>query len=343
MSKLILAKLFLILVLVGCTPSPSAAPAIAPLPHKINLPLLDIGPRPFAGVEIWPGAGVGVKSKILDLRPDLVRTYLDWGSIEAVKGIYQWPPAFDADYQMLLTTGVRILVTVKNTPVWARLDPMACGRIVPSYYPNFASFINSAITRYPGVLYWEIWNEPDLDIHYMSGLDFYFGCWGDESAPNYGGQVYGSVMRVVYPIIHTRGRIAVAGAVAFTNKNNSLSWLDGWIRDNNFDVVSMHAYMRTAAELQADINAIKSRTNKPILISETSWVCYSGSCSPAELQLQASWLRTVSQLVSVNHLLGWSWYSLPNPGWRDAGMLTLNGTPKPNYYAFKQNQGNPYP
>jgi hypothetical protein len=87
-------------------------------------------------------------------------------------------------------------------PRWARASDIECSRVTD--LPAFARFAHDAAVRYPNVHYWEIWNEQDA----ASGVEDYYGCWGDPNDPWGGGGYYAQVLEAVYPAIKSANPLA---------------------------------------------------------------------------------------------------------------------------------------
>jgi hypothetical protein len=75
--------------------------------------------------------------------------------------------------------------------------------------------------------------------------------------------------------------------------------------------------------------------NKPIMLNETSLLCYQ-DCEPPSndfLEAQAEYVVWVNVRNMATGILGTIWHTLPGPGWRNGGLLD-NG-PRPAYYSFQ--------
>jgi hypothetical protein len=78
-------------------------------------------------------------------------------------------------------------------------------------------------------------------------------------------------------------------------------------------------------------------------VNEVSLLCagdyFPSLCNPpvdAFLQMQASYLvRALARGLSEN-IMGFTWYTLDGPGWRNCGLLDSAGAPRPSYVAYQQ-------
>lgn len=82
--------------------------------------------------------------------------------------------------------------------------------------------------------------------------------------------------------------------------------------------------------------------SKPLFINEIALMCHPNNptwCNPPDItffQMQANHLvRTYGRGLSVG-LMGFTWYTLDGPGWRNSGLLENKNDPRPAYYAYQQ-------
>jgi hypothetical protein len=104
------------------------------------------------------------------------REEMSWANLEPYgKGSYNWG-AYDPWINELLAAGINVVGSIQTTPAWAS----GANRNAPDWYwqvPNnpqdFADFASAAAAHYKGKIhYWEIWNEPDVDITFKcNGCD----------------------------------------------------------------------------------------------------------------------------------------------------------------------------
>lgn len=283
----------------------------------------------------------------------------------------------EAEMAVLSSRGAHPIITISGTPTWARLDPTStCGPIAPTAQPAFAQFMRDLVQRYSGppynVHYWEIWNEPDGPV--VSGNPPY-GCWGDPSDAYYGGGRYGDMLKLVYPAVKSAdpaAQVVLGGLLLDCDPANPLpgttcaagNFLEGMLRNGAgaaFDLVAYHAYIfwgtaRTdwdlatpkwqvrGGALLGKLSFLRSvlgqygLSNKPIIMDEGSFLCYSGtpSCGSSDFYPdQANYLVRFYARAASHGLAGAAWYALDEPGWRDAGLLDPSGQPHPAYNTLK--------
>jgi Glycosyl hydrolases family 39 len=103
-----------------------------------------------------------------ELGAGLVRYMVNWRQIAPTKPrhpanpgdpAYDWTST-DAVLGALQAHGIRVLVTLYRTPVWASRSRIP--RAVPTGKNSLAAFAVAVAKRYPWVRLWEVWNEPNL-------------------------------------------------------------------------------------------------------------------------------------------------------------------------------------
>ncbi|MBU0510929.1 MAG: hypothetical protein KJ638_04410, partial [Chloroflexi bacterium] len=105
-----------------------------------------------------------------------------WSSVEPAKGDREWAALSNLDTQLVnaASKGLEVILIVRSTPAWAqKFEGQYCGPIKKQEFDSFANFMYDLVTRYSqppyNIKYWEIWNEPDIDVNVMKGTSGY-GC-----------------------------------------------------------------------------------------------------------------------------------------------------------------------
>ncbi len=114
------------------------------------------------GLNIHQSADVGV-AVTEGCKGQVVRIDLNWFQVETAQGVYDWT-VIDAVVNAAAAKGFAIIGTTGYTPAWAATpgadDTMNNAVPVAGTYD---AFVTAAVTRYSDrVLYWELWNEPNL-------------------------------------------------------------------------------------------------------------------------------------------------------------------------------------
>ncbi len=121
-------------------------------------PGLRVGIQDDAWLQFGPGTLEERVGRLDALGADLVRVTLEWRTIEATRGTYDWERA-DALLQALRQAGLTPLVSIWGTPGWANGGRAA--NVPPSSAAAFATFARAAAERFPWVRRWIVWNEPN--------------------------------------------------------------------------------------------------------------------------------------------------------------------------------------
>lgn len=109
----------------------------------------------FGGLE-----PMTVAQDAIELGVNWVRVRVDWGEIEAIQGEPDFA-TLDGIIDALELRGLNILLTVTNSPVWARDDINENGP--PLDVTDFAAFMETMAARYAGrVAAYQVWDEPNL-------------------------------------------------------------------------------------------------------------------------------------------------------------------------------------
>jgi len=174
---------------------------------------------------------------------------------------------FESELRALQSVNITPIVIINEYPAWATTtrsngDPSYCGPLRSDKFQAFADFVSQFVNRYKtrefNVHVWELGNEPDIDGDLFSlPLDSEYGCWGDATDANYGGQVYGEMLKIVTPAIKAADPLAQVwvGGLLLDNPNTTEPgrgrpelFLRGILQAgigtdfSYFDVVPYHAY-----------------------------------------------------------------------------------------------------
>ena len=263
-----------------------------------------------------------------------VRLVLDWASVaphrpsldstDDASRAYRWG-SFDRQVQEAIASGLRPIVCVTHTPVWAR----ATGRGGPaSTWPRpdeLARFGRAAAQRYAGTVFnWEVWNEPNA----RSSLRPQFVRGRPATPAHYRSMVnaFAKAVRAVdrrnvivagglAPFGHRSKEIAVVPPMRFMRDLLCISGT-GTNRSNcartSFDVWSHHPYtqggpthgasapddvslgdlprMRRLLNTAARLGRIRSTMPVRFWVTEFSWDSQPGDPRGVPLALHARWV-----------------------------------------------------
>jgi hypothetical protein len=288
MKKKIATWMILILITISGTISTSPVSS-APLDTQyLYLPLIgrDLTKTIFGGeisVDVisfpstWPKA---VASSMYWVR----RNGLLWADVQPNnKDEWNWQVISGLDAELAATSqaGAQTILTIRNTPLWARKTPAElCSAVSAASMADFANFVAAVVARYSfppyNVKYYEIGNEPDVDPQIMPVHDGTFGCWGDDQDEFYGGGYYADMLKQVYPAVkavNPQAQVLIggllldcdptdmapgAGCAGIYHNAKPPKFFEGILRNGGgayFDIVNFHGY---PGQQTSDINPIVS-------------------------------------------------------------------------------------
>ena len=100
-----------------------------------------------------------------------VRIDFIWAAVEPQRGRYDWR-GYDALAAAARARGLQVYATLAYTPAWATDGPELTG--VPRNPDDWRRFCLRAARRYRGkILYWGLWNEPNLKQFWSGSRDQY--------------------------------------------------------------------------------------------------------------------------------------------------------------------------
>jgi hypothetical protein len=320
-------------------------------------------PRTFAGVydedagnlaaEAYTGVGI-------------VRRPFDWSQVERTRNHYDFS-AYDGFMAAAARARVAVLpiVTGPTPAFWSSKPRRSRSKAVypPKSFAAYARYVHAAVRRYgPGGLFWrahpeltplpvrswQIWNEPNIPNWWRSG-------------PSPRG--YTRMLRAAYRAIKRVDRHAEVVAAGLPNSKLGvpfLRFLSGMYRAGAkrwFDTLALHPYARSikglfrlAALARRRMNAHGDRAR--LWITELGWST-GGDASIFRVGEQGQAARISAALrgliarrraLRLRGFVVFRWKdALAPPGlgkgdpWPlHAGLLRVNGSPKPAYYAFAQ-------
>ena len=327
--------------------------------------LLALGAAPAHAAQtgIVPDLTWGVGSQVQDqtaaqmedLGADWTRLNISWSDWAAPReGSYSSSAfsQFDRGIDLARAAGYRVMVTVEESPSWARDSSLK--NHPPRDNADLATFMAHLANRYEGkVEAYQVWNEPNVQW-----------AWPTAGGPNAG--EYARMLRTVAPAIRAadpNAKVVFAGLntndwAYFERAYDAVPDLGRY-----FDVMATHPYTfsgNAPEKLWRDPNGRISRgafagyrelretmgahgDTKPIWVTEFGWATYSAArgVTPQE---QADYLvralRCLEQdpYVEVAH-----WYNLRNAWWENdgdtwsgqLGLLYTSFVRKPAFDALK--------
>ncbi len=190
------------------------------------------------------------------------RTAISWREIEPVEGQRNWAAlsGIEQEFKLAGEQGFKLVAVVRDAPVWAQaVQGVGCGPIKAEKYRAFGAFMRDLVARYGqspyNVHYWEIWNEPDIAPQLVPAGSLW-GCWGNAKDAYYGGEAYGEMLKVIYPMVksgRSDAQVMVGGLLLDCDPRQPPAgkdcmparFLEGVLKaggNNAFDGVAFHAY-----------------------------------------------------------------------------------------------------
>lgn len=333
------------------------------------------------GAEISHGRAPAVAAPLREINPHWVRyNRILWSDVEPTRGARNWGALqnIEAELAAINASGGIPILIVRGTPVWARkVADKRCGPIRDDALDAFAAFMGDLVARYGAaphnVLYWEIWNEPDVDPTLIEG-DMPFGCWGNGADAYYGGGSYAELLKRVYPAVkrvNPRAQVVHGGLLLDCDPTRPPAgkdckparFLEGVLRNgggNAFDILAFHGYPLYSHEIKdwdltygpwqhrggvvlGKMDFLRTIMRqygvvKPLLLNEGGMICYQINAGCPSEQMRSAQANYAVRLYTrswANGLLGAIWFTFDGPGWREGGLLDGAQAPRPAYTAVK--------
>jgi hypothetical protein len=308
--------------------------------------------------DAWLQDGPGTLDRRLDFIQELgvttVRFGIHWDKVAPTQPAralasndpaYRWT-SIDAILQGLHARGIAPLVTLYGTAPWANGGQKP--NVAPTSSSTFGDFAYAAAKRYPFVLKWTIWNEPNQRL----------------SLANTSPALYVTrLLNPAYAAIHRANpRALVAGGVTAPRGNRGgygpLAWVRGMAAahakldayahnpyatrplESPFagacpycDVISMANLGRLVKEVRRDFGS------KPIWLTEYGYQTnppdpFGVSPNAQARYVSESALRAY-QLPEVTTLIQFLVRDEPQLDRFQSGLFTVHSVAKPAYYAFR--------
>lgn len=167
-----IAAVATVLVTVGALLHSSVSTSYEPCP--VSPPIDDLGIALGAGYTALPKSDIEINvDAVRDSGSSWVRFDVDWSSIEAEQGQFDWSGT-DRLVEASKSAGLEVLALITYTPAWARDSkaPASDSHTKPADPATFATFAAIAAQRYgDAISAWEIWNEPNLHMFFNPAPD----------------------------------------------------------------------------------------------------------------------------------------------------------------------------
>lgn len=313
---------------------------------------LAVEASPF-GVNIHVPQGT-VLERVLDQARDAgigwVRIDFVWADVETSPDHFDWR-VYDAIAAEARDHGIEIFATLAYTPQWATKGPLYLG--VPDDPADWADFCFRAAKRYKGqIRYWGLWNEPNLD-HFWAGTRQ---------------QYIDIILELGADAIHAGNPGAQVGGPELAHLTSGDADWYAWLRDillqagDRLDFVTHHVYdtdgPKEITKKLAGKTLFGDRPNlwnavtptleevlksagwwgKPVWITETGWESDEVTEAKQAEYLRGfldEWLTARSGRTWIDKVFVYEMDDASTPEKHTWGLVRLNGTPKPSWFAYR--------
>lgn len=277
-----------------------------------------------------------------------VRIDFVWAYVETSQDHFDWR-IYDSIAAEARERGIEVYATLAYTPQWATQGPFFTG--VPDA-ADWADFCSRAAKRYKGqIRYWGLWNEPNLE-HFWAGTRQ---------------QYIDIILKRGADAIHAGNPDAKAGGPELAHLTaGEADWYD-WLRESlvqaggKLDFVTHHVYdvdgpqdvtkklagktlFGDRPSLWDTVNPTVEEVLKnagwtgPVWLTETGWETDEvGDAKQAEYLagLLREWFTGRSGRTWIDKIFVYEMDDADTPEKPTWGLVRLNGTPKPSWYAYR--------
>lgn len=248
------------------------------------------------------------------------RITLNWSKVETERGVYDWYPEFERVYQYCVWEGIKMIVSIHDTPVFYRSN------VNRSIYPPalqdvgaFQRFVREAVRKYIAVDVWECWNEPEM----VGGFDGY--CGGDWEP-----LLYQTFLNAFYGAVKSIDRSAAVMWGGLMMEPYSLDWFRKASKPAGkyYDLLGLHVYCdirrgdgaeKTTRTLALDmLNGLMELSGAPVWITETNLISAGDEPQGVEFEnRKADWIDVVSSWPEFQVVIVYANQS----NWRNANLF----------------------
>jgi hypothetical protein len=310
----------------------------------------------------------------------VIRLQVNWASVAQTRPLdgtdpndpaYRWS-GVDAAIRDATSRGFRVVPFLFGAPAWAEGANRPRDAPAGTWLPDpraFGQFAEAAARRYRGVLYWQIWNEPNLP-YYLGPQWSRVNGRLNAVAPGHYRRMLNSAY-VAIKRVNPRSRVLTAGTAPFGDPpgGGRMSPVGFWRRllrrRAKFDIFAHHPYsvggprrhavnghdvsvpdlLRLTRIVRAAVHAGRAfpREHKPLWITEISWDSRPPDPDGVPSTRHARWLTDSLYLLWRQGAEAVLWFQVrdqaPIGGYAltyQSGVFQLSGLPKiaARAYAF---------
>jgi hypothetical protein len=290
----------------------------------------DLGFADRLGLNVHIPSNSILDDVAMNLGMHWIRVDFDWYRIEPEQGRFQWE-ATDRIIARSRDLGMEVLATLAYTPPWASSNQGNPRISDPPASQNYwTDIVREATSRYGDqVLYWQLWNEPNLSQFWSGSMNQYRT---DVLNPG----------AAVAKEHHPGCRIVCPG---LANLGNWREWFEEIMRSKHLiDIINHHNYDSDGREviLSLERDSIFNpslRTlmkdlgvdDKPFWLTETGRRTEEGG----QLEFYQDVVATLRTRTWVHRLFFFHYWDGPGQGNGGFGIVNEDFTPKPAYHFLK--------
>lgn len=278
---------------------------------------------------------------------------------------YVWPASLGQEISEARKFHMRILLQVVFAPAWANGGhPL---NWAPIHNADFAAFVTAAARHYRGVHFWMIWGEPTKQMNFQP---LYPAPWYAKKLNNQQLEAphkYAQLLDAAYGALKavSRANVVIGGNTFSAGDIHTKQWIEnlrlpngkpprmdvyghdpfGW-RTPRFGVRPSYEGQVQFPDLPRLARWIDAYLGRPRHVSKPIPIFISEWNQPTAPEQEFPWwvdppvaAKYTSDALALarhwNRILGFSWIELyDNPPFENAGLLTVDGKRKPDFYAF---------
>jgi polysaccharide biosynthesis protein PslG len=231
-----------------------------------------------------------------------VRTVFSWARTQPQPGVTDFSYT-DKIVALAARHDIDLVPVVRTSPGWAALNPFQRGS-PPKNTVDYSAFLRVLIERYgpkgsfwvehpelprKPVRYWQIWNEPHLNVWWNT----------DGRSPNAWAGEYAALLKAVAPVIRTAdpgAKIVLCALADFAW--NHLARLNKFKISRYYDIAAINLFTASPSYVIRGVKLFRrvmrqgGAARKPVWLTESTWPAGKGRVSRPATSWQRAWYTT---------------------------------------------------